>query len=67
MTYKNTVAIAATIVAATLAGQAAAKERLNFAYGYPNTSVIGKGVDDYAAAVSERSGGEVEVTGFAMS
>lgn len=31
MTYKNTVAIAATIVAASIAAQATAKESLNFA------------------------------------
>lgn len=67
MTYRNTVAIAATLAAVAIAGQASAKERLNFAYGYPNTSAIGKAVDDYAAAVAERSGGEVDVTGFAMS
>lgn len=67
MTYRNTVAIAATLAAVAIAGEASAKERLNFAYGYPNTSAIGKAVDDYAAAVAERSGGEVDVTGFAMS
>ena len=67
MTYRTSLTLAATVVAAAIAGQAAAKERLNFAYGYPNTSAIGKAVDDYAAAVSERSGGEIDVTGFAMS
>ena len=59
--------LAATLAATAIAGQAAAKERLNFAYGYPNTSAIGKGVEDYVAAVSERSGGEIDTTGFAMS
>lgn len=44
-----------------------AAESLNFAYGYPSTSAIGLAVDDYAAAVSERSGGDISVTGFAMS
>ncbi len=67
MTYRNSVAIAATLAAVAIAGQASAKERLNFAYGYPNTSAIGKAVDDYAAAVAERSDGEIDVTGFAMS
>ncbi|MEH6647477.1 C4-dicarboxylate TRAP transporter substrate-binding protein [Sulfitobacter sp.] len=67
MTYNKSIALAATLAAAAIAGQAAAKERLNFAYGYPNTSAIGKAVDDYAAAVAERSGGEIDVTGFAMS
>ena len=67
MTYKNTLALATTIVAAGIAGQAAAQESLNFAYGYPNTSAIGLAVDDYAAAVADRSGGNIDVTGFAMS
>jgi TRAP-type C4-dicarboxylate transport system substrate-binding protein len=67
MTYKNTLALAATVAAASIAGQAAAKERLNFAYGYPSTSAVGEAVEEYAAAVADRSGGEVEVTGFAMS
>ena len=67
MTYKNTVALAATIVAASIAGQAAAKERMNFAYGYPSTSAIGLAVEDYAAAVAARSDGNIDVTGFPMS
>jgi TRAP-type C4-dicarboxylate transport system substrate-binding protein len=67
MTYINSVALAATLAAVAIAGQAAAKERLNFAYGYPNTSAIGLAVDDFAAAVAERSNGEIDVTGFAMS
>ncbi|WP_299031195.1 C4-dicarboxylate TRAP transporter substrate-binding protein [uncultured Sulfitobacter sp.] len=67
MTYRTSLTLAATVVAAAIAGQAAAKERLNFAYGYPNTSAIGQAVDDYAAAVAERSNGEIDVTGFAMS
>lgn len=67
MTYRTSLTLAAAIAAAAIAGQAAAKERLNFAYGYPNTSAIGIAVDDYAAAVAERSGGEIDVTGFAMS
>ncbi|MEH6830177.1 MAG: C4-dicarboxylate TRAP transporter substrate-binding protein [Sulfitobacter sp.] len=67
MTYKTSLTLAATMVAATIAGQAAAKERLNFAYGYPSTSAIGLAVEDYAAAVSERSEGNIDVTGFAMS
>ena len=67
MTFNKSIALAATLAATAIAGQAAAKERLNFAYGYPNTSAIGKGVEDYVAAVSERSGGEIDTTGFAMS
>ncbi|WP_439149998.1 C4-dicarboxylate TRAP transporter substrate-binding protein [Sulfitobacter sp.] len=67
MTYKNSVALAATLAAVAIAGQATAKERLNFAYGYPNNSAIGLAVDDYAEAVAERSNGEIDVTGFAMS
>jgi TRAP-type C4-dicarboxylate transport system substrate-binding protein len=67
MTYKNSVALAATLAAVAISGQASAKERLNFAYGYPNNSAIGKAVDDYAAVVAERSGGDIDVTGFAMS
>ena len=59
--------LAATLVATAIAGQAAAKERLNFAYGYPNNSAIGLAVDDYAAAVEERSGGNITSTGFPMS
>lgn len=59
--------LAATLVATAIAGQAAAKERLNFAYGYPNNSAIGQAVDDYATAIEERSGGEVTSTGFPMS
>jgi TRAP-type C4-dicarboxylate transport system substrate-binding protein len=67
MTQKYTLALATTVVAAGIAGQAAAQESLNFAYGYPNTSAVGLAVEDYAAAVAERSGGNVNVTGFAMS
>ena len=67
MTIKYTATIAATLAAVAVAAPAIAKERLNFAYGYPNTSAIGKAVDDYAAAVAERSDGEIDVTGFAMS
>jgi len=63
----NTLTLAATLVATAIAGQAAAKERLNFAYGYPNNSAIGLAVDDYAAAVEERSGGNITSTGFPMS
>lgn len=51
-----------TLVAAPLAAQS-----LNFAYGYPQSSAVGLAVDDYAAAVSERSDGAIDVTGFAMS
>lgn len=67
MIYKTHLTLAATVVAAAIAAPAVAKERLNFAYGYPNTSAIGKAVDDFANAVAERSGDELAVTGFAMS
>ncbi|PTB92347.1 MULTISPECIES: C4-dicarboxylate TRAP transporter substrate-binding protein [Sulfitobacter] len=67
MTYKSSVAVTALVAAVAIAGQASAKERLNFAYGYPNNSAIGLAVDAYAEAVAERSDGEVDVTGFAMS
>ncbi len=66
MTYRNQVTLAATVVAAGIAGQASA-ESLNFAYGYPSTSAIGLAVEDFAGAVSERSEGNIDVTGFAMS
>jgi TRAP-type C4-dicarboxylate transport system substrate-binding protein len=59
--------MAATAVAASIASQAAAEESLNFAYGYPSESAIGLAVEDYAVAVAERSGSEIDVTGFAMS
>ncbi len=60
-----TAAIVAGMV--TFAAPASAAESLNFAYGYPASSAIGKAVDDYAAAAQERSNGEVTVKGFAMS
>jgi len=44
-----------------------AQERLNFAYGYPENSAIGKGVADYKKAVEEYSKGTLAVTGFPMS
>ncbi|SFE40295.1 TRAP-type C4-dicarboxylate transport system, substrate-binding protein [Sulfitobacter brevis] len=63
----NTLAVAALGVAVATASPLAAKENLNFAYGYPNTSAIGIAVDEYAAAVAERSDGEIDIKGFAMS
>ena len=48
MTYKSSVAVTALVAAVAIAGQASAKERLNFAYGYPNNSAIGLAVDAYA-------------------
>ena len=63
MTYKSSVAVTALVAAVAIAGQASAKERLNFAYGYPNNSAIGLAVDAYAEAVAERPDGEVDVTG----
>lgn len=63
----NSLAVAALGMAVAAAGPLAAKERLNFAYGYPNTSAIGQAVDGYAAAVAERSDGDIDVTGFPMT
>ena len=40
---------------------------MNFAHGYPATSAIGLAVDDYVAAVEERSGGNIATKAFAMS
>ncbi|GGA27635.1 C4-dicarboxylate TRAP transporter substrate-binding protein [Neptunicoccus cionae] len=51
----------------TVATPLAAQERLNFAYGYPNTSAIGVAVDEYAEAVAEKTGGNVKLKGFPMS
>tara|TARA_R110002049_G_scaffold24273_4_gene86194 strand:+ start:1498 stop:2655 length:1158 start_codon:yes stop_codon:yes gene_type:complete len=62
----NALAMSALGVAVAAATPLSA-ESLNFAYGYPNTSAIGIAVDEYAAAVAERSGGDIDVTGFAMS
>jgi len=67
MKKSNTLAMAALGLAVSAAGPLAAKERLNFAYGYPNTSAIGIAVDEYAAAVAERSQGNIDVTGFPMT
>lgn len=64
---RTATAIATLGVAATLASPLAAKERLNFAYGYPANSAVGLAVEDYAKAVEERSEGDVAVKGFAMS
>lgn len=63
----NVLTIAATGLAVAGAAPLAAQESLNFAYGYPSTSAIGLAVEDYAAAVSERSDGNISVNGFAMS
>jgi TRAP-type C4-dicarboxylate transport system substrate-binding protein len=67
MTYQTRLLLASTLAAAAIAGQVVAQERLNFAYGYPQASAVGLGVDEYSAAVAERSGGAIEVTGFPMS
>ncbi len=64
-TTKTVIAtLGAVLVAAT---PVVAKEKLNFAYGYPANSAVGLAVEDYAAAVAERSGENVTVTGFPMS
>ncbi|MDX2483306.1 MAG: C4-dicarboxylate TRAP transporter substrate-binding protein [Pseudodonghicola sp.] len=70
MTYFKTTKTMISAIAGITALAAlpvAAAEKLNFAYGYPNTSAIGLAVDDYAAAVQDRSDGEISVKGFAMS
>ncbi|MBB3995169.1 TRAP-type C4-dicarboxylate transport system substrate-binding protein [Sulfitobacter undariae] len=67
MTALSKLTLAAILTASSIAGAASAKEKLNFAYGYPENSNIGLAVTSYAAAVEERSGGEVTVTGFPMS
>ena len=57
-------------VAATALGVAtplAAQEALNFAYGTPADSGVGRAVDSYISTVQERSGGEFEITGFPMT
>ncbi|MEQ6203976.1 C4-dicarboxylate TRAP transporter substrate-binding protein [Sulfitobacter sp. HNIBRBA2951] len=67
MKKSNLLAVATMGMAVAAAGPLAAKERLNFAYGYPNTSAIGQAVDGYVAALAERSGGDIDVTGFPMT
>jgi TRAP-type C4-dicarboxylate transport system substrate-binding protein len=67
MKKSNTLAVVALGVAVATAVPLAAKEKLNFAYGYPNTSAIGIAVDEYAAALAKRSNGNVDVTGFPMT
>lgn len=59
-------ALAIAAAAATTATPLAA-DNLNFAYGYPTNSAVGLAVDDYAAALEERSGGDLKVKSFAMS
>ncbi len=59
--------LAATAAAAFIVGSATAKEQLNYAYGYPITSNVGKAFENYSAAVEERSNGEVILTGFPMT
>lgn len=66
-TTEYSLTLAATLVTTLIAGQATAKDQLNFAYDYPQNSNIGMAVDDYAEAIEERSGGEVTSTGFPMS
>ena len=67
MKKSNTLAIATLGVAVAAATPLVAQESLNFAYGYPSTSAIGLAVQDYAAAVAERSDGNIDVTGFPMT
>jgi len=67
--FKATTTMVAAVagMAALIALPVAAAENLNFAYGYPSTSAIGLAVDDYAAAVKDRSDGDISVKGFPMS
>ncbi len=67
MTISHKLTLAATVAATVIGGSASAKERLNFAYGYPINSNVGKAVEAYAAAVDQRSKGEIVVTGFPMT
>jgi len=67
MTYQKGGLLAVTLVTAAIAGQTAAQEQLNFAYGYPQASAVGLSVDAFSAAVAARSDGAIEVTGFPMS
>jgi len=60
----------ALIVAATTsiaAAPVAAQQSLNFAYGTPEDSGVGRAVEGYVDAVQERSGGDLQVTGFPMT
>lgn len=57
----------ASVATALIGSSAVAKERLNFAYGFPVNSNVGKAVEAYKTAVEERSGGEIVVTGFPMT
>lgn len=66
---KSSGTLVALIAAATtaFATTASARESLNFAYGLPKDSGLGRAVDSYAAAVAEKSNGEIDVTGFPMT
>ncbi len=67
MITSHKLTLAATVAATVIGGGASAKERLNFAYGYPANSNIGIAVDKYVEAIDERSDGEVTATGFPMT
>lgn len=67
MTAFNKKVLAVAIAASCIAGTAIAKERLNYAYGYPITSNVGKAFEIYSAAVTERSKGEIVMTGYPMT
>ena len=70
MKKKRTTRIMVALIAATttaFAVTASAKEALNFAYGTPADSGVGRAVDGYISAVKERTGGDIDVTGFPMT
>lgn len=54
-------------VAAVVTTPLLAKEKMNFAYGFPATSAASLAVEDHIAAAAERSNGEIEIKGFPMT
>ncbi|MBP0437358.1 hypothetical protein [Tianweitania sediminis] len=57
----------ASLLAATLTAGTASATELNYAFGYPAASTVGRAADDYAAAIKERSEGELTIRNFALS
>lgn len=70
MTYSkpsHAIAVVVLGMATAVATPTLAQQNLNFAYGYPENSAIGIGVDDYKKMVEEKSEGSLSVKGFPMS